>query len=71
MNLTKNVGLVDQVVRALVALDLITPCVLGFVPGLIAFLMVAAAIVLVVTCITGHCWLYDSLHLSTWEATGF
>ncbi|MFD2574080.1 DUF2892 domain-containing protein [Spirosoma soli] len=65
MNLKKNVGLVDQVVRAVLVLDLVMPCLLGFVTGPVVYLMLTLALVLSVSCLLGYCWVYDLLKIST------
>lgn len=65
MNVKKNIGLVDQLVRALLVLDLVVPCMLGLTTGVAAFSMICVAGALLVTCTTGYCWLYNSLNLTT------
>lgn len=65
MNFTKNVGLIDQLLRALLTLDLVVPCLLGLTTGIVAFLMVSFAVLLSISCVTGYCLLYDSLAVTT------
>ena len=65
MNLKKNIGLVDQLLRALLILDLIVPCVLGLTTGVVAFSMISLAVVLLFSCATGYCWVYDTLEVTT------
>lgn len=69
MGLKKNVGLLDQILRALIILDLLVPCLLGYIPAAVACLMLTAAAVLLVSCVTCHCWIYDNLAISTLEET--
>jgi hypothetical protein len=65
MNFTKNVGLIDQLLRALLTIDLAVPCLLGLTTGIAAFLMVSFAIVLSISCVTGYCLFYDTLAVTT------
>jgi hypothetical protein len=65
MNFTKNVGLVDQLLRALLVLDLVIPCLLGLITGMLAYLMIGFAVMLSISCVTGYCWLYDTLAVTT------
>ncbi|GAB3545240.1 YgaP family membrane protein [Spirosoma fluminis] len=65
MNFAKNIGRVDLVIRALLILDFVIPCLLGLVSSPFSYLMLAMAAVLFVSCVTGYCWLYDTLKIST------
>jgi hypothetical protein len=65
MNFTKNVGLVDQLLRALLVLDLVIPCLLGLITGMLAYLMIGFAVMLSISCVTDYCWLYDTLAVTT------
>jgi hypothetical protein len=65
MNFVKNVGLVDQIIRALLVLDLIIPCLLGLISSPLSYLMVSLAVILSASCVTGYCWIYDTLKIST------
>ncbi len=65
MNLKKNVGLIDQIVRALLVLDLIVPYLMGLISGSIVYFLGSMAVLLSVSCITGYCWFYDTMDLST------
>ena len=65
MNFKRNVGFVDQLLRALLILDLIIPCVVGFATGIVAYLMVIVAALLMFSCATAYCWIYDTLEVTT------
>ena len=65
MNFIKNVGFVDQIVRSLLTLDILVGYFIGILSGLGAFVAVALALVLVGSCLTGHCPLYTMLRFST------
>ena len=65
MNLKRNIGFVDQLFRALLILDLIMPCVVGFATGVVAYLMVVVAALLLFSCATAYCWVYDTLDVTT------
>lgn len=65
MKFKKNVGFVDQILRALLILDLLIFCVLGLVPDIVASLFLVISAILAVSCVTGHCWFYKSFNIST------
>jgi hypothetical protein len=65
MNLKKNIGFVDQLLRALLILDMVVPCLLGFTTGAVACLMISLALILSFSCVTGYCWFYDILNVTT------
>ena len=65
MNFKRNIGFVDQLLRALLVLDLIVPCLLGFTTGAVAFLMIGTAVVLAFSCVTSYCWVYDTFEVTT------
>lgn len=67
MKRKKNVGFVDQFLRALLILDLIVPCLLGVVTGGFAFVLITLAAVPLMGCVTSYCWLYDVLNVSTYH----
>lgn len=67
MKRKKNVGFVDQFVRALLILDLILPCLLDFVTGGLAVVLMSVAAMLLIGCVTSYCWLYDTLDVSTYH----
>ncbi|QJW89635.1 DUF2892 domain-containing protein [Spirosoma taeanense] len=61
----KNVGFVDQIIRALLVLDLIILSAIGLVPNVLMFLVISIVLVLTISCVTCHCWVYDLFGLST------
>ncbi|KAB7730329.1 DUF2892 domain-containing protein [Rudanella paleaurantiibacter] len=65
MSFVKNVGFVDQMVRALLIIDILVAYLMGFITGLSAFMLAALALVLTVTCLMGYCPVYRLLGLST------
>lgn len=65
MNFVKNVGFVDQVVRAMLVLDVIFAYLVGFLSSLGAFIAVLFAIILVGSCLTAHCPVYMILGINT------
>ncbi|CCH55403.1 hypothetical protein BN8_04659 [Fibrisoma limi BUZ 3] len=69
MQLKKNVGFLDQLVRAILIVDLIVPCLLGFVTGFLAYIVITLAFALAISCVTGYCWLYGVIHFSTRQPT--
>ncbi|RIV18440.1 DUF2892 domain-containing protein [Fibrisoma montanum] len=69
MQLKKNVGFLDQLVRAILIVDLIVPCLLGFIPSFLAYVMITLAFALAIGCVTGYCWLYGAIQFSTRQPT--
>jgi hypothetical protein len=65
MSFVKNVGFVDQMVRALLIIDILVAYMLGVITGLSAFVLFALALVLTATCLMGYCPVYRLLGLST------
>lgn len=65
MNFVKNVGFVDQVVRAMLVLDVVFAYLVGFLSGIGAFVAVVFAVILVGSCLTAHCPVYMILGFST------
>lgn len=65
MNFKKNIGFVDQLLRALLILDLVVPCLLGLTTGVVACVMISLAVVLLVNCLMSYCWLYDTFNVTT------
>ncbi|MVM37568.1 DUF2892 domain-containing protein [Spirosoma sp. HMF3257] len=61
----KNVSFVDQIVRSILIVDLLVPCLLGLLPGLIVYLFIGLSATLLISCITRYCWIYDLLKIST------
>lgn len=65
MNVEKNVGFVDHLLRALLILDLVVPCMLGLTTGAVVYLMISIALILSFSCVTGYCWVYHVLRITT------
>jgi hypothetical protein len=65
MNFVKNVGFVDQVVRAMLVIDVVAAYLMGFLSGFGAFLAIIVGITLVGSCLTAHCPLYLILGYNT------
>lgn len=65
MKLIKNVGFVDQILRALLILDFIIFYELELVSTVIAGFLLVISIILAISCITGHCPIYKALTIST------
>jgi hypothetical protein len=65
MKLIKNVGFVDQILRALLILDFLIFCGLDLVSDMVAGFLLVISMLLAVSCITGYCPLYKSLNIST------
>jgi hypothetical protein len=65
MSYVKNVGFVDQIVRALIILDIVAAYLMGFVSGIGAFLSLTIALILGASCLVGYCPVYGFLRLST------
>jgi hypothetical protein len=61
----KNVGNIDRIIRALIALVILGLALLKIVEGPIAVLLGAAALVLMLTGFTGVCPCYIRLNLNT------
>ncbi|MCY7359398.1 MAG: DUF2892 domain-containing protein [Rudanella sp.] len=70
MNFVKNVGFVDQVVRAMLVIDVVAAYLMGFLAGFGAFLAAIAAVTLVGSCLTAHCPLYMILGYTTRQEYG-
>lgn len=65
MNLVKNIGFVDQIIRGMVILDILAAYFMGFLSGLSAFIAISFALALIGSCITAHCPLYSFLGFTT------
>ncbi|MVM30505.1 DUF2892 domain-containing protein [Spirosoma sp. HMF4905] len=65
MLLKKNVSFVDQIIRSILIVDLLVPCLLDLLPSIVAYFFIGLSLVLVVSCITRYCWVYDLLKIST------
>ena len=63
--LPKNIGFIDQLVRGLIIVDLLIPCLLGIVSGPLFYLFITLSVTLVLTCLTGYCPLYTFLKIKT------
>ncbi len=65
MNFVKNVGFVDQVVRAMLVIDIVAAYLMGFLSGFATFLSVLVALTLIGSCLTAHCPVYLLLGYTT------
>ncbi|GAA4403404.1 hypothetical protein GCM10023187_19440 [Nibrella viscosa] len=63
--LPKNIGFIDQLVRGLIIVDLLIPCLLGIVSGPLLYLFVTLSVVLGFSCLTGFCPCYGAFKFST------
>ncbi|WP_345244627.1 DUF2892 domain-containing protein [Nibrella saemangeumensis] len=63
--LPKNIGFIDQLVRGLIVVDLLIPCLLGIISGPIFYLFILLSIVLAISCLTGFCPLYGAFKFSS------
>lgn len=63
--MTKNIGLIDRVVRIVVALSFIALIITGVVSGVLAVILGVFAAVFVITSATSFCPLYLPFKLST------
>lgn len=61
----KNVGNIDRIVRGVIALMILMLALLKFIEGPLAVLLGVAALVLMLTGLTGVCPCYIRLNLST------
>jgi type III secretory pathway component EscV len=67
MQLKKNVSVLDQIIRAMLILDFVVPCMLGLVPGFFVYVLISLSVILAISCLTGYCWVYGLLKISTRE----
>lgn len=65
MNLSANVGLLDRVLRILVAAGLAYAYFTGKLEGAVGIALLVVAVVLLVTSFVGFCPLYRILNVST------
>lgn len=65
MSYTKNVGFVDQIVRALLILDILAAYLMGFIDGISAFALLSFAFVLGISCLMSYCPVYAFINLTT------
>ncbi|GAB4013685.1 DUF2892 domain-containing protein [Spirosoma sp. KCTC 42546] len=63
----KNVSFVDQLVRAILIVDLLVPCLLGLLPTLVVYLFSTLSFILAIGCVTRYCFIYDLFKFSTRE----
>lgn len=63
----KNVSFVDQLVRSILIVDLLVPCLLGLLPILVVYLFSILSFILAIGCITRYCPIYYLFKLSTRE----
>jgi len=63
--MTKNMGTVDRIVRALLAVAVAALYFTGQISGVAAIVLGILAVVFLVTSALGFCPLYAPLHLST------
>ncbi|QMW06430.1 YgaP family membrane protein [Spirosoma foliorum] len=61
----KNISFVDQIVRAILIVDLLAPCLLGLLSEIVSYLFISFSIVLFISCVTRYCWIYDLFNIST------
>jgi hypothetical protein len=60
-----NVGLIDKVVRAIVALAIIIANVVGWVSGIVGLILAVGSGMLLSSVMSGHCPLYVKLGVNT------
>ncbi|TAE32218.1 MAG: DUF2892 domain-containing protein [Cytophagales bacterium] len=65
MSFTRNVGFVDQIVRALIVIDVVAAYLMGFLSGFSAFALVSFALALIASCITAFCPAYAFMNFTT------
>jgi len=65
LTMKKNVGKLDKMIRLLAALLMAVLVITGLVKGAVAVILVIAAVILLVTSLTGFCGLYTLLGMST------
>lgn len=65
--MTKNVGTVDRIVRAVLALIVAVLYFTGVISGTLAIILGILAVILLVTSIIGFCPIYWPLKISTAE----
>jgi hypothetical protein len=61
----KNVGLIDKVVRLIVALAIIVAYLLGWISGIVGLILAVASGMLLSSVMSGHCPLYVKLGVNT------
>jgi len=61
----KNVGMLDKVIRLLVALAFIVLYFAGIVTGVVGIVLLVLAAVFVLTALIGFCPLYLPVHINT------
>jgi hypothetical protein len=55
MLLKKNVSFVDQIVRAILIVDLLAPSLLGLLSEAVVYLFIILSVILAVSCVTRYC----------------
>ncbi|MBN2178021.1 MAG: DUF2892 domain-containing protein [Deltaproteobacteria bacterium] len=61
----KNVGLVDKIVRGIVALAIIIVYLLGWISGIVGLILAVGSGMLLSSVMSGHCPLYAKLGINT------
>ena len=61
----KNVGLVDKVVRVIVALGIIVAYLLGWISGIVGLVLAVGSGMLLSSVMSGHCPLYLKLGVNS------
>ena len=68
MNIKENMGNLDRVIRAYIALFLVVAFFHGYTSGIIGYLSLAVAVAFLLNGIFGHCYIYRFLGLdSHWK----
>jgi hypothetical protein len=63
----KNMGTIDRLIRAIIALGIAALYFNGLISGTIAIVLGIVAVAFLLTSLVGWCWLYTLLGLSTRE----
>jgi hypothetical protein len=63
--MTQNLGTIDRVIRASLAIVIIVLYFLGYISGIAAIILGIFAAVFIITGIVGFCPLYSALKIST------
>ncbi|MDH7460556.1 DUF2892 domain-containing protein [Chitinophagaceae bacterium 26-R-25] len=61
----KNMGLIDRMIRLLVAMLFVALYVMGLVTGVFGAFLIAVSIVFIATSLIGYCPVYDVFHIKT------
>lgn len=65
MKFKKNVGFIDAIIRTLLIIDLLILPLFDFVPAGVSYLLIALSGWLAISCVTGYCWIYNFLNITT------